>query len=118
MKRCRFSYHVLHVGRGRPDAPSDLVVVVQYGQLVVLGDEPSPSGFGNIPGVRATPGAGAGEHVGRRGGDGGVECCHDSRRSTGDADEEQLDGQAVLLHPGQFWGNFLGLGEVLCFKAL
>lgn len=92
------SYHVFHVGSWRENVSSDFVVVIKNGQSVVLGNVPLPSGFWKVYIVHVIFRAIVRENGGWWSRDGGIECCKHTCCSTRHADEEQIDGQAVLIH--------------------
>lgn len=93
-----FSYHVFHVGSWRENVSSDFIVVIKNGQLVVLGNVPLSSGFWKVYTVHVIFGAIVRETGGRWSRDSGIKCCKYTCCSARHADEQQVDGQAVLIH--------------------
>lgn len=92
------SYHVFHVGSRWENVSPDFIVVIKNGQLVILGNVPPPSGFWKVFMVHVIFGAIVREPGGQWSRDGGIKCCKHTCCSTRHADEQQIDGQAVLIH--------------------
>lgn len=93
-----FSYHVFHVGSWWENVSSDFIVVIKNGQPVVLRNVPLPSGFWKVCMVHVIFGGIVREPGGWWSRDGGIKCCKYTCCSTRHADEQQIDGQAVLIH--------------------
>lgn len=92
------SYHVFHVRSWRENISSDFIVVIKNDQPVVWGNVPLPSVFWKVYMVRVICGVIVRETGGRWSRDSGIECCKYTCCSTRHADEQQIDGQSVLIH--------------------